>query len=1521
MKIIILLIILCISIIGYSQFEEEHVIAGQCKEARSVFGCDLDGDGDKDVLTAAKKDRTISWFENTDSIGVFGIQKIIDNNCVGSSSVFAIDLDGDNDLDVISASREYHTIYWYENIDGLGNFGLRKIISNNAQWAMSVFAIDLDGDGDNDVVSASQNDDKIAWYENTDGVGTFGIEKIISTSANGASCVFSCDIDGDGDNDVLSASPLDDKIAWYENIDGMGIFSSQKIISTSANGACCVYSVDIDLDGDNDVISASEFDGKIAWYNNIDGLGTFSSANIITTNAEGVFSIFANDLDNDGDCDIISGTNTDNDIAWYENTDGAGSFGVKQLISSQTIDAYSVFSCDIDNDGDNDVLSASMTDNKIAWYENLDGSGSFGQQICIAISPKQVKSIYSCDIDGDGHYDIISASIGDNKIAWYRNLDGKGNFGFENIISNSFYLAYCVVACDIDGDGDNDVVSTSYLGNKIAWFKNTDGSGSFSTEFVISDSIIRPISVICSDIDNDGDFDILVPSYTGGKIVLYKNIDGLGTFSSEILISASVIGPAYLYSSDIDNDGDNDLLSASLTDHKIAWYNNIDGIGTFGPQNLINLSDGANVVYSCDIDNDGDLDVVSSSTNDRKIVWNENLDGNGNFGPAKVIIDPSPNFVNSLFMSDVDGDGDKDLVSAYDYEIPVLFWCENMNGLGLFSAPKYIESKVDNGESVFVCDIDSDGDNDIVLACDLYDKILWYENYLYGWSNYIKGSVFFDSNQNGVKDSSESTLNYIQTHLSPNSYVSFSNTSGNFWYAVETGDYQLFCDSIDFWSLTTDSLEYNISIISENTIVDSLDFGFYPDSLFNNINVSITGGIRRCDQLSNYWINYMNWGTVTPTGVIELVLDDSISFISAEIVPDSIIGQKIYWNFDTLNYFSEGVISMIVKMPNYLSMGRNMRSIVNIFTNNNIGDSIFCDTLTEVLLCSFDPNDKLVSPQGIGEEGIIKKDEIMEYTIRFQNTGNDTAINIKIRDQLDLNLKIETLQILGSSHPVDVYIQDDRCLVFQFDNILLPDSSSNWLLSQGFVKYRICIDSLVLPNKKIKNTANIYFDNNPAVITNTVTNTIECYIKPEPPILHWHINHLEVNTIYDVQWYYDSTIIIGADDNGYIPIQNGVYQVMVIDSNECNSFTNVYDLNCFILPSVPEIVFNGLDLIAISTNNIQWYFNNEPIDGENDTIYSPTQDGEYSVQIMDDDSCIAFSEIYLIECINLPSIPEILFNDTNFVIETTNEIQWYFNDSIIDGANELTYYPIENGAYVVQVTDSLGCNAFSDTFLLECFILPETPEIIFNGSYLEVVTSSYVQWYFNGELIIDANDGIYFPEQNGLYEVIVTDIYGCSSDSGSYLLECFILPEPPIIYFNYPYLHVSTPYFIQWYFYDILIEGCNDSIYFPDQDGYYFVQVTDSSGCSSISQGYFFNLTEYIENESNKDVFVYPNPTDGQIMVVAKNFVYFEIYDVKGINVLRGENKSINLSCFEKGVYNLKIVTEEITVIKKIVIF
>jgi len=370
-------------------------------------------------------------------------------------SVFAADLDNDGDMDVLSAS--IWDIAWHENTDGFGSFGNQQVITTAVDWAYSVYAADLDGDGDIDVLSASDYDNKIAWYENTDGFGSFGNQQVITTAAGGARSVYAADLDGDSDLDVLSASFDDDKIAWYENTDGKGTYGNQQVISTAANGPLSVYAADLDGDHDMDVLSASGYDDKIAWYENTDGFGSFGNQQVITTAAAVAVSVYAADLDGDGDIDVLSSSSIDGKIAWYENTDGRGGFGNQQVITIAANGAWSVYAADLGGDSDLDVLSASGND-KIAWYENSDGFGSFGNQQVITTTAYGAYSVYTADLNGDGDMDVLSASHLDNKIAWYENLGFQPEAPLPISPENGTYLnnntpkLVWLVPTDADGD-------------------------------------------------------------------------------------------------------------------------------------------------------------------------------------------------------------------------------------------------------------------------------------------------------------------------------------------------------------------------------------------------------------------------------------------------------------------------------------------------------------------------------------------------------------------------------------------------------------------------------------------------------------------------------------------------------------------------------------------------------------------------------------------------------------------------------------------------------------------------------------------------------------------------------------------------------------------------------------------------------------------------------------------------------------------------------------------------------------
>ena len=156
----------------------------------------------------------------------------------------------------------------------------------------------------------------------------------------------------------------------------------------------------------------------------------------------------------------------------------------------------------------------------------------------------------------------------------------------------------------------------------------------------------------------------------------------------------------------------------------------------------------------------------------------------------------------------------------------------------------------------------------------------------------------------------------------------------------------------------------------------------------------------------------------------------------------------------------------------------------------NADDAPVVDIECHEVIGSYDPNDILAYPAGYRSEHRIDANQDIEYTIRFQNTGTDTAFNISIENLIDPSLDIESLIAGSASHDYVLTILENGSLRFDFYNVLLPQSSVNTSGSNGFVSYKIS-QKVDLPiGTQISNTADIYFDFNDAIVTNTYLHLI-----------------------------------------------------------------------------------------------------------------------------------------------------------------------------------------------------------------------------------------------------------------------------------------------------------------------------------------------------------------------------------------------------------------------------------------------
>jgi hypothetical protein len=235
--------------------------------------------------------------------------------------------------------------------------------------------------------------------------------------------------------------------------------------------------------------------------------------------------------------DVLSASLSDNKIAWYQN-DGNGNFGAQQIITSNAGGAEKVYAADIDNDGDQDVLSASYFDDKIAWYQN-DGSGNFGTQNIIALVDGAI-DVFPVDIDGDEDMDILSASIDNSTIDWYENTDGMGTFGTAQTIQTVFGGGYSVYAADVDGDADNDVVYGT--GTLVAWHENS-GEGTFGEQQIVFSSTFGAAKINTADMNNDNKTDLY--GYYPSHLVWFENSDAVSVIENEVQDFSIYPNPAH----------------------------------------------------------------------------------------------------------------------------------------------------------------------------------------------------------------------------------------------------------------------------------------------------------------------------------------------------------------------------------------------------------------------------------------------------------------------------------------------------------------------------------------------------------------------------------------------------------------------------------------------------------------------------------------------------------------------------------------------------------------------------------------------------------------------------------------------------------------------------------------------------------------------------------------------------------------------------------------------------------------
>lgn len=421
---------------------------------------------------------------------------------------------------------------------------------------------------------------------------------------------------------------------------------------------------------------------------------------------------------------------------------GFGAFAQIQFTEKKTIldethfafDVSTVVSSDIDNDGQNDLVVASIADNEIVWYKNFLGDFTAAPRNLIATNRQYIRTIAVFDIDSDGWKDVVLCRYINDQVEWFRNLQGQGFADASPISGNNLPGPYAAEGADMDGDGDPDIVVSCSNPAAIYVVENTGAATFGEPQQLFSGSVFGARKIKVLDLDNNGLKDIVFAT-ADEQLYRIQQTEG-GIFSeAETIGFAPENGDCFDFI-DLDNDGYQDIVAAIDSEYMhLRVFMNLEAQGN-GFSQPVELSSGSQETpFSLsvkDMDNDALPDIVVSYGYPSSIGYYPNA-GDGSFG-AYLVVSQDVAFPKSFAIDDFDGNGRMD-IAASSYQGNAI---QNTKLSCFFQQDdssykqQFISFYCSAIFRTKIADLDGDGLNDVVLASK---NFVWQKNTGNGFSS------------------------------------------------------------------------------------------------------------------------------------------------------------------------------------------------------------------------------------------------------------------------------------------------------------------------------------------------------------------------------------------------------------------------------------------------------------------------------------------------------------------------------------------------------------------------------------------------------------------------------------------------------------------------------------------------------------------------------------------------------------------------------------------------------------------